>query len=394
MLDFAVRLVGKESKHSAQAMMAVAIMIAMITSLFMLVSGVAGELFALTELAGTSSYLTILEEDDDGNPKTYFESKLPTTIIQDINHENLEGMLSQRVKVLQFLYSMNGSGTNNTLTQQCETLIWGMNLSQLLEFRPDATIPVGGVENISNTLIAGQSLGFLLNITQLPFRIQPMELESTTFWITGLIQGARPYDLDLLTSELDFLEFFPEETDSLSLVDIKLRDPQSADETAKEIEATLEERGYHIVVRSQKQSQELMAKTFEDLIEKFRYLETFLLIIVLLRIYHVTSWFVMEHWPEFKTLRSLGMTRNSLRITILQISFIVGNFGIFIGIILGAVLPFTLISMLALFFNETGMYPQIMLMHLLEIIVATNVAIFLGAAIPAWQASRKTISVQ
>lgn len=351
----------------------------MVISLFSLLSGFSTEIASLTSQAGTSSYIIISENTQD-----YSSSRIPasiTDILDDI--PNLELIFPQ--VLIPITVNLTGNIT-------IDTYLWGANLTTLLSFKPDSMQKSGYLPSKTNSTenetacLAGMTFESITGTQINPGDNITCTVSSSgidaNLMMTGVFYERGMHHDGLVTwinnswiVNSDMMGFY-------SVIEIKLRSPVLADKTLLEIQEAVEIMGWDVTVEFEKKNAEFLDSLFGEILRKLDYFVTALFIIILLKIFHSTSWLLLQHERDLKLLRILGSSRWTVSFSAYLISIFIGNLGFIAGSFFGLLAPSFLVFSLSLFIDVRSVVFFINEADLIRIFILTNIAIVLGSIYP------------
>ncbi|MFW9994426.1 MAG: FtsX-like permease family protein [Candidatus Odinarchaeota archaeon] len=387
-----LRIIGRNTEHSFRSAIGISLIVAMIVSLFSLLAGFSSELAGLTSQAGSSSYIII---SDETSP-SFSSSQLPYSTV-----ELLETISNVEQVFPQVILPISVSIANITTT--LETFLWGVNISKLLEFKPDTLLKSGEIPasnyNASNDTVCLAGMTFesitglqLSGDTILSGMIRDMST-NVSLKVTGVLYERGMHHDGLITWIEDAWKLYPPLVNKCSVIEIKLKSPVMAFKTKKEIEQKLQQEGLAVNVEFEKKNTEFMDSLFGEIIDKLDYLVTALFVIILLKVFHSTSWLLMQHERDLMLLRILGFSRWSVSFSAILISLVIGNLGFIAGTIFGLLAPLMLISGLNVVMDLVSISFIITEVDLLKVFVLSNVAMVVGSVYPLVKLVRKPLII-
>jgi ABC-type lipoprotein release transport system permease subunit len=364
----------------------------MIVSLFSLLSGFSTELASLTSQVGSSSYIIISEDTTLG----YSSSKLPFSTVDLIETiANVEKVLPQVIIPV----SVNIVNTSTKF----ETFLWGLNISTLLEFKPDTLLRNGEIPAINSSshnttdFLAGMTFesitGLQMTEKLLLTGVIPSVDNNLSLRVTGVLYERGMHHNGLITWIEGAWAINPSLTNSCSIIEVKLKSSVIAVKTKNEIEKRLQQEGLVVSVEFEKKNTEFLDALFGEIIDKLDYLVTALFVIILLKVFHSTSWLLMQHERDLLLLRILGLSKWSVSIAALLIAIVIGNLGILAGTMFGLLAPLMLVSGLNVIMDMRSIAFFITETDLLRVFILSNIAIVIGSIYPLIKLIRKPLII-
>ncbi|MHA1166471.1 MAG: FtsX-like permease family protein [Candidatus Hodarchaeales archaeon] len=374
-----LRLIGRNADYSFKTVISISLIIAMVISLFSLLSGFSTEIASLTSQAGTSSYIIISE-----NTKDYSTSRIPSQIT-----DVLAGISNLEMIFPQVLLPITVNLAENTTF---ETYLWGVNLTTLLSFKPDNALRSGYLPSTSNSTanttscLAGMTFESVTGSQINPGANISCMLSSServvNLTLTGVFYERGMHHDGLVTWINDSWLVNPDMTGFYSVVEIKLRSPVLADKTLLEIQEAIKVMDWDVTIEFEKKNAEFLDSLFGEILRKLDYFVTALFIIILLKIFHSTSWLLLQHERDLKLLRILGSSRLNVSFTAYLISLFIGNLGFLAGVFFGLLAPSFLVFSLSLFVDVRSVVFFIEEADLINVFLMTNFSIVLGSIYP------------
>ncbi|MFX0150258.1 MAG: FtsX-like permease family protein, partial [Candidatus Hodarchaeota archaeon] len=164
---------------------------------------------------------------------------------------------------------------------------------------------------------------------------------------------------------------------------IRLKNGNFMDETISELESQLKAYLHILIIRPEQQADIFTFSFFSDIISRLNLLFGVLFIIALIRLFHTISWFVEKYERDLLIMRSMGMSSFQMISLVLLLAGIIGNVGLFTGIILGFLIPTLIVAILTLFFREGFLIPNFAGSTLISLFLLSNVITLIAALYPA-----------
>lgn len=380
--ELAIRIIGRNAKHSANTIIGIGLVIAMIVSIFGIISGFSTEIGDLTSQIQEGNTILIREKG-----KTLEESRIPLHIVDFCLIDNVEFIIPQRVLTTRVSALNSSNGTMNF-----DVTFWGINTSKFFESRPSSFISSGVRSNFNETILLGnyfflqvnQSLPVNLNLTYLSNQ------NSVEIIAEGAFYDPKQYNSGVIGPEWIAYQLNPELKNYYTIIEIIVLAEESISKTVYSLAKLLEKEGNFVVEVVQK-NQEFLIQMFKEIITKFDYFSFALYIIVLIKVFHSIIWLLMKHEYDFILLKTLGASKVQISTIAFILTEILGNFALICGILLGISFPQFIVGFMTLFFDMRPVFFIITSEQLVSVIVLCNIMIILASIWPIYNSSRKSI---
>ena len=177
------------------------------------------------------------------------------------------------------------------------------------------------------------------------------------------------------------------DTSGYQLIKILLKNGAFTHDTIYDLQSSLSFHFPNLIIKPEKQADIFTSSMFSDILAQLNLLFGVLFIIVLIRIFHSVSWFLSNYEREFLIMRACGLSSKQLFSLIVILALLIGNAGLFIGLILGLIIPSLIFSVLTLFFQGSYIVPNFSFSMLTTVIILSNIIMVLAATFPAIQLS-------
>lgn len=379
--ELAIRILGRNAKHSANTIIGIGLVIAMIVSIFGIISGFSTEIGDLTSQIQEGNTIMIREEG-----KTLVESRIPLHIVDFCYIDNVEFVIPQRVLTTRVSHSDNNSEMSFDVT------FWGINTSMFFDSRPSSFISSGAISNYNDTILLGNN--FLLQMNQsIPLELNITNhnnLNKINITAEGAFFDPKQYNNGIIGPEWITYQLDPGLKDFYTFIEIIVSSEASVSKILYSLNKLLEREGNFVVEVVQK-NQEFLIQMFQEIITKFDYFAFALYIIVLIKVFHSLIWLLTKHEYDFILLKALGASDYQISVITFFLTEIIGNFSVFCGVLLGVSFPQFIVGFMTLFFNMSPVFFVITTEQLVSVILLSNVMIIIASIWPIYNSSRKSI---
>jgi len=379
-----IRLIGRYPTRSIGTVRGVMIPIILIVALFGMINGLSEEMRRVTDLAGHSDYLMIIES---GSISFSSSRMAPSVLVHIRNHSNVLDVLPQRVAPCRI--SADGEAW-------IETEIWSANLLHLIQFWGGMKLFTLSSTQLEEEAIIGSSLAFRLGILEpnLPeiLRVVPLSSDDheDLLEVWGTLETKRRYQMALMVSEQTFVNITGESQDFISMIEIRVRNPTQARATAMELEALLRANSLSCDVSPEGASQELVDLAKRDILRVFWFLVLFSLVIVLVQVYFSVHWLVERSEHDIWLLHVLGSSRFEITSVFVVIAMILGNLALIGGTTIGILLLLSILSTISAILGGQSTVTGLWTFEGFFLIAfLVNLSILIGSVYPSWTATRK-----
>ncbi|MFX1283444.1 MAG: FtsX-like permease family protein [Promethearchaeota archaeon] len=331
-----LRLIGRSAKHSIHSIIGFALIVTIVITVSGIITGVSTSIYEITAQSTPSFQFSMRMIDS--------ENKITNDIIETLYLGDFESVLP--VVKTRANFSANG--------KLLQTELIGTNLTTLTSFYSWVYMLEGYVPHSNQTpieCIQGADIRgyFTSNITYTLLT----ENQSGACKIVGTITGVAELQQTIMVHINDFKTIIGEsETDlGFSEVKIKVKESISLVDFEKILSDLLGNNYKDILVWKEQQPEIYTNTIFKEILAKLELLYIFLFVLVMIRLYHNITWFVITYERTFLIMRAIGLSRERLLLLMILLGLIVGNIGFFMGVLIGIILPPMVLSILTAVLN-------------------------------------------
>jgi len=352
-----------------------------------LINGLAGETETISEVVGAPTRLLVLEEGETD----LAVSMINESIIDALKHPKVKQVLPQRISYVSVHFGESASFAE----------VLGVNQTAFLEFFTEATIEEGTAppkDKESFALIGSQLAKKWPNLkNNLPTDIivsRGNMTEQFTVTVTGIINGKGHYLDDLILSPSTLVTVFPESSEKISFVELRLKDTTGLDETIDTLLLQARNGGYHIQIVAEQSQTQVADHIMEDIMGLFWIFGVFAFFIVSIQTYFAVKWIAVHYRTEFATLRCLGSSKRSIGSILLFDVIILGNIALIFGLVMGILAATALMAIVTIFTENARFYASVDLWNTLIVGLFANLAVIIGSLKQVKEIGRRTLTVE
>ena len=353
----ALKILQRNKQHTLRAIYGLSVSIAIIISLLAIFSGISIQISQIVDLSGNSTSITIQSSNGELIPSNILTNASMTNIkaITPIHEENAFIHLSQPI----LLKEVN------------------VNISSYLQFHPDSYVQKGTFPVNQTEFMASTSLVSTLNLQLDNFYI----INNTNMKLVGFIAD----NLELQNSLV-----FNDNPSTATFISVVLINPTIGTTTLTYLQSYL---GSKYLVTFAKESSSYLTSIFSEILSKFSLILLIIIFISFIRIYFFVMWIIIHNINDFLILRILGYTKYQLISLVVFFALVIGNLGLFVGIILGICLPLILSNIIPIVthLNYIPYIPDPSIV--LVIIILINISIIIGSIRPSFELLRTNFNI-
>lgn len=349
--------------------MGFALIISMIIAISGVITSFSAEIFGITEKAGDSPslYIQTTSSYDD----------IPAEVLDLLNHTNIVNILPIAERKTSFISDV---GLFNAY-------LIGVNTSELFTYFPGSYIYAGRLPRVNTSsfeCVVGKNINQLIGSSGLDISDNSLDVQYHLD-VVGLIQDVREFQNAIIVELPTYNRFFNQSTDKTlyKRIIVRLKSGYFVDETISDLQVLLKEYNQNLTINAEQQADVFTESLFYDIITKLNLLFGVLFIIALIRIFHAISWFVKKYERDLLIMRAMGLSPSQVIIIVVIISVIIGNLGVFMGIILGVTIPPILFVIINLSLKSNYMVPHFTISSFLVLLILSNLIATIAAIYPA-----------
>jgi ABC-type lipoprotein release transport system permease subunit len=368
-----LRLLGRSVDHSVHSISGYAWGIAVIIAISGIMSGFSTTIFGLTERTALSNQFSIKST----NPA----KSLSNEIIEKLNLGEFDSILPITRSWVNF--------TSNEGFVQAELV--GTNLTSLFSLYLEANVIEGTLPRINQTpveCLQGFELrGYLQSSVNY---LLLNENISGNCDLVGTIAGVAELQQVIILHISDYLQIVGKNVTEIGFNEVKIKVRRSILLTdLKESLSKLLGNDYQDIIIWKESQAEVFARVmFKEILSKLELLYLVIFFLVIVRLYHNITWFTITYERTFLIMRALGLSRERLFFIMMILGLIMGNIGFGIGVLIGLIIPPTVLSLLTAFFSLNFIVVPLLINNIVQLWSISMVIITVATLIPSWKISR------
>lgn len=339
-------------------------------------------------ISGFSAYLFGITEKAGESPSIYIQAKnpsegIPPELLGLINHTNIKQVLPIAEIMISF-YSEEGS---------FNCYVVGVNFSEFLNYYSRAEVFAGRLprSNASSPeCLVGKDLSTIVGSSEINISDSLVKTKRELV-VVGIVQNVKEFQSAILLDITDYTSIFNENlTPNLyQRIKIQLKNRYFVEDTLSSLNTLLKDYRPILTIKPEQQADIFTTSLFSDIIYQLNLLFGFLFIIALIRIFHAVSWFVRNYERDLLIMRSMGMSSTQLAFLVVFLAELIGNIGLFVGILFGILIPPLLFTILSLFFAGGFLVPEFDITIIILLFILSNIIAVLAAVFPVIIINRK-----
>ena len=352
-----MKILKRNRQHTLRAIYGLSVSIAIVISLLAIFTGISVQIAQIVNLAGNSQSILISSSSNE---------LISSSLLNNASKSNIKSIIPIHEQTILFNSSIS------TFVKQID-----LNLTLYLQNQPDSYVQAGRLPLNSSEFIASSNLVATLNLAL----NQQYVFDNQSKVLVGIVAD----NLELLNAVV--FDIIPINCTFISVI---LTNPNYGSTTLSYLQNYV---GSHYVVSFAKESSSYLTTIFSEILSKFSLILIVIIFISFIRIYFFVMWIIIHNINDFLILRIVGYTKVQMLFLVLYFAFIIGNLGLFVGIVLGLSLPLILSNIVPLI-THLQYIPYIPdLSTVLIIIFLVNVSIVLGAVRPYFELARMQLSL-
>ena len=355
--QIAMKILKRNRQHTLRAIYGVSVSIAIVISLLAFFTGFSIQISQIVNLAGNSQSILISSSTNE---------LISSSLLDNASQSNILSIIPIQEQNILF---------NSTVSIYVKQI--NLNLTLYLQNHPESYIQSGRLPLNSSEFIASSNLVSTLNLSL----NQPYSFDSQSKVLVGTVAD----NLELLNAIV--FNVLPVNCTFISVI---LSNPNYGSTTLSYLQNYV---GSQYIVSYAKESISYLTTIFSEIISKFSLILIVIIFISFIRIYFFVMWIIIHNIRDFLILRIVGYTNVQMLCLVLYFAFIIGNLGLFVGIVLGLSLPLILSNVVPLI-THLQYIPYIPDLNTVFIIIfLVNVSIVLGAVRPYFELARMQLSL-
>jgi ABC-type lipoprotein release transport system permease subunit len=372
-----LRLIGRSTDHSIHSISGYVWGIAVIIAISGIMTGFSTTIYGLTERTAINSQFSIKSI----NP----EKSISNDIFEKLN-------IGEFDSVLPIARSWANFSTNEGSVQ---AELVGTNLTTIFFLYSEANVIEGTLPRINQTPVECLQ-GFELR-GYLTSTINYSLLNENTTGncdLVGTIAGVAELQQVIILHLSDYQLIVKNNITEIGFNEIKIKVRRSIllsdlEETVSKLLGT----DYQDIIIWKESQAEVFARVmFKEILSKLELLYLVVFFLIIVRLYHNITWFTITYERTFLIMRALGLSRERLFFIMMTLGLILGNIGFGIGVLIGLIIPPTVLSLLTAVVSLNFIIVPISINIIVQLWIISMVIIITATIIPSWKISQITPS--